>query len=808
MPVESSLYREYDDKEGNTTEVKYIDKNYEFYPDKDTLTTFGPVILPKIYGSNLSELEIASDGKISLTVDTYKAFDISATADYNQIQGYGDKVVKIDSSHEFRKIEIGSHKFSDVDDYELNETTTTNGFRFDHNLQITSNLNVLDSTVISKDLAVGLNAVIQSNLTVHGDDTVLNSTLSVAQDIGLSGVLSVGKNAFLASNLTVYGDDTVLDSTLTVAESTILSKNLSVGSNLSVANRAYINGALSVTQATHLGKDLYVGSNAVIESNLTVRGTDTVLNSRLSVADNTLLSGTLSVSQEMTVGSNLRLTKENLLQMSPWSTDNVNDTDRIDHYDVGSVVYNTQTSQFLGLSGPTGPDGDGLDDEGVGLPKPTWKPLGGGVKISDADGNTTITTESAFQVDENLIQFMANDSNVATMSSNHVEIRGSMNVVRPVTFASTLEVAAAVTASNDLRVIGLTTLDQDVVMKADLTVDKVTQSSNLIATNSLLVHGAGTIDGVTKLGKQLEVNYGGTNLDTALATSSLTSSFKTNLSVGAKLKVEGDTNAVGRLTVGKSSDLDKLKLKVQGTTMMLGTTTMESNLIGREAEFTTSMTTPIAVVETMLKTDNMTHLDDEDSEKVLRMDYNRVVIQGNLDVMGTVNNEGTTAYDLYVEDKAIHLGVKTEDTDESNETINHLVQDTDMDHAGIQVMGTPKYLHSDDLYENGAAKETELKVQETNPQWDKSILWNNGGTVDGMKNLGYIAGDDLNKNSEPFWEVKGGPLRITGTTSNVSDGVENISFGFRINSKKQLELTKLATDGNLQVIAKFGAITP
>ena len=84
--------------------------------------------------------------------------------------------------------------------------------------------------------------------------------------------------------------------------------------------------------------------------------------------------------------------------------------------------------------------------------------------------------------------------------------------------------------------------------------------------------------------------------------------------------------------------------------------------------------------------------------------------------------------------------------------------------------------------------------------------------TDGTSNLAMTSKDDSKKHLEPFWEFKGGQLRITSHTAN--DLNEYVSFAFRINSLEQLELVKLqSTDGNtvdsatkFKTIAKFGNV--
>ena len=93
--------------------------------------------------------------------------------------------------------------------------------------------------------------------------------------------------------------------------------------------------------------------------------------------------------------------------------------------------------------------------------------------------------------------------------------------------------------------------------------------------------------------------------------------------------------------------------------------------------------------------------------------------------------------------------------------------------------------------------------------WEKSFLWNHGGTTDagGMKQMAQHSGDDTNRNIESFWELKGGAFRLSAVKSNLDE----VSYNFRINVNDQLELYKItkANDSQTQTfkqIAKFGMI--
>jgi len=189
----------------------------------------------------------------------------------------------------------------------------------------------------------------------------------------------------------------------------------------------------------------------------------------------------------------------------------------------------------------------------------------------------------------------------------------------------------------------------------------------------------------------------------------------------------------------------------------------------------------------------------------LNMYYQDVFIHGNLDIAGSINQSATQVQELFVEDKSIVLGTKSENTVRSNADgiefvySNYAVNETEMNKSGIKLSGLPdKFI------------DAKLDVTYSNDvRFEKSILWKlPDNHASGTSNLALISREDSYKNIEPFWEIKGGHLRLT--TNTADNESQFVSFAFRINSKEQLELVKVKNTGSggadFKTIAKFGAI--
>ncbi len=97
------------------------------YPEKDNIAIFGPVLLPKVYGSNLSELEIASDGMISLTINSVKAITVDEVGNNYVVQAE-QKPLELTSTE--NEVVVLSETIKDEADLTTHDTTMTKGFQF------------------------------------------------------------------------------------------------------------------------------------------------------------------------------------------------------------------------------------------------------------------------------------------------------------------------------------------------------------------------------------------------------------------------------------------------------------------------------------------------------------------------------------------------------------------------------------------------------------------------------------------------------------------------------------------------------
>ncbi len=65
--------------------VSYLANPSVTYPEDTQVATFGPIYLPKVYGKDLTAFEIASSGKIALTIRDFYALDLDRPGAYDGV---------------------------------------------------------------------------------------------------------------------------------------------------------------------------------------------------------------------------------------------------------------------------------------------------------------------------------------------------------------------------------------------------------------------------------------------------------------------------------------------------------------------------------------------------------------------------------------------------------------------------------------------------------------------------------------------------------------------------------------------------
>lgn len=188
--------------------------------------------------------------------------------------------------------------------------------------------------------------------------------------------------------------------------------------------------------------------------------------------------------------------------------------------------------------------------------------------------------------------------------------------------------------------------------------------------------------------------------------------------------------------------------------------------------------TRISLDEGIIANTNTSYTFKIANSNLVEIDSTRMRVNGNLEVLGVLDNISIQQTTLEVRDKLISLAYSP-DGDVLEDGVGN-------DAGGLVINGIP----SGEL-----ASDSNL--------FEKSIRWHNAG---GMSLLGTPA-----FSNDSYWEVKGGGLKLTHTKLTGSPGsytASEVSFGFRINEHDELEIVKkFSTDGTTyqyKRVAKFG----
>lgn len=107
----------YDSILGSTTESNYYlpsATDTSLYPDSNNISIFGPLWLPRVYGKDLTNFEIASSGKISITINDVHSLDFSKANGITKLQA---------KSNDSFEINVSSNQMSFTFDATTNDIT-------------------------------------------------------------------------------------------------------------------------------------------------------------------------------------------------------------------------------------------------------------------------------------------------------------------------------------------------------------------------------------------------------------------------------------------------------------------------------------------------------------------------------------------------------------------------------------------------------------------------------------------------------------------------------------------------------------
>ena len=276
-------------------EIKLIDPAVNpGYPDFSFQNIFGPVLLPRIYGKDLTGIEIGSSGKVLITINDINTFDFSnADGDWTDPAFSGDKItyLKARSSNYFniapadaaKTTVLGNFKTYDDANYQALATDDVEGFKLMNKMKFTEDvymakkLGVSGAVTLHNNLGVSGSAQIKKNLGVSGYAYVketlgVSGAVTLHNNLGVSGSAQIKKNlgvsgyAYVKQTLGVSGAATLYN-TLAVKNIASFSNNIDVvlgnkifADNLWAGYTGLSNLTINASHTTFLGDVIIQGS--------------------------------------------------------------------------------------------------------------------------------------------------------------------------------------------------------------------------------------------------------------------------------------------------------------------------------------------------------------------------------------------------------------------------------------------------------------------------------------------------------------------------------------------------------------------
>ena len=263
-----SLYDSIYGTNSTTNEMSYTSADPSIvYPDAGLTNVLGTVYLPRIYGKDLSYLEVGSSGKIAVTLTDIHSFDISNESGVVHFNAQNNEAFAFVPKDTLKTTSLGEFTtFSAADQYQDLTTTEVNGFRFKKKANFSqpviaaSTLNVqgpadLDSSLNVDGSSGFVGAVGMSNSLHVVGPADLDSTLHVIGTSGLVGAVG------MSNSLHVVGP-TDLDSTLHVIGTSGLVGDVGMSNKLHVVGTTDLDNTLHVVGATDLDSTLNVDGSS------------------------------------------------------------------------------------------------------------------------------------------------------------------------------------------------------------------------------------------------------------------------------------------------------------------------------------------------------------------------------------------------------------------------------------------------------------------------------------------------------------------------------------------------------------------
>ncbi len=801
----------YDEFLGSRGNLSYVENAAMEYPTPEDNTVLGTTFLPRVYGKDLTAFEIASSGIVTVSLDDVRSLDLTrASAESNvilstlcndsfEINVNSDAVtVKADGVNNDLSI-FTERDINGAADRSINLSAQSNVFvvgQSDVDIVASNNASVkvanellMESTAMSNLVSGEYNTQVGGEMKIGvSNDLTIEGLMSWSNKFLDSVFIQAGQNATVtadnhakivainrvelsgvetAMNL-IMDDESQVFRTHTDFEYFATASNkfeINTSNNFVLVAKDEINmssttmsNAVSEDYKTDVGRDMDVTvadqlslssttmSNVVSQDYKTTVGNDMVVtvDSNLDLSSHTM-SNAVTEDYKTTVGRDMEVTVTDDLTITTTNTSNVATGD-----------YSTEVTNDMKTV--VGQNAD------VEVQNGTYD-----LSVHDAAMTLVMdhTSDTVSLETKNDLAFGASNDMTTTVLRDMVT-----NVTRDILMTST---TMSNTTSEDYK----TTVgrDMDVTVDQQLSLSSTTMS-NVVSEDyktqvlrDMVVDVASNLDITVQDGSyDLSVNGGAMTMSLDAATNNFVSHATNDYIVTSSNDTTIDTK-LDMLVRSKDSDNDRMH-------------TMKF-LSDNKIKFTTTGTYDFAVADGI----------NDTPRTILGMDNSNVFVYGNLNVEGVVNSTSVIENKLEVQDKMVMLATNSNFLDSMDGPEEDILYEDDgvvNDGAGLKIHGFPEGA----VIPEGSTKHAVADL------YEKSLRWNHRTT--GVLGVG---GDE--PENEARWEFRGGSLFLTNKRLDEQGNLVNTcSFGFRINSKDQLELIKevnpVEGQSFMRRVAKFG----
>ncbi len=834
------------------------------YPDSQFTNVLGTVFLPRIYGKDLSYLEIGSSGKIAVTLTDIHSFDIGTSGGVIDFTAENSEAFKFVPKDALSTVAIADMTTYSQANYQQLATSNSLGFNFVNDVNfggavsITGTMDLSGNLDLASNLTIGGTAQFVGSAT-FSNDLLVNGKLEVVSPVKFDSTLQVVSSATFSNDLLVVGSETV-QGDLTVQGNELIQGGLQVvlpstfSNNLLVVGDETVQGDLTVQGDELVQGGLQVVLPATFSNNLLVVGSETVQGD-LTVQGDELIQGGLQVVLPATFSNDLLVVGSETIQ-----GDLTVQGDELVQGGLQVVLPATFSNDLLvvgseTVQGDLTVQGDELIQGGLQVVLPAT--FSNNLLVNGVADFTNTVTISNLVVTDNVTFTGSVPSVFNNLVVNGVStLNGKVDVNDAVGISNDLLVQGPTVLNNTLDVTGNATLSNDVLIKGTLQVMGAVALSNTLNVDAKSTFNDAVVIGVNDSGTNLSSVYLGIGTNTPSVT--LDMSARTDgVILPSGTNSTRPTGVTG--TIRYNTELQTYEGFGNGAWNGLG------------GVVDVNKDTYISA-ETSPNTNN-------DQLKFFTSNVQRMIIDDDGTVgIGTDVNPTPGDYALYVKGKthfdgyvnmnqnfnvenlinAQHLGVGVDAGVSNNLTVGGQVFADEYVAAGTMQLTAPtiklngnveitgsldtiatETITVEDLWitlassgnsnaptvEGGLDDKSGILVEgipstftvsaSNAKYYEKSIRWNIG-EGDGTKSLGQTT----NFRDDPYWQFKGGSLLISRYSSNygldytdeTNYDIPEVGYMLRINNNEELEIVKTTvTSAGIRtgtVISKFGVKMP